>query len=88
MPKDQRQVETAVAERNHLAAKGDFDCQPIIEKDHQRCEYLAEHLINTLVINGDGTNLKLLEEEEIGSADVVIFVSVLRYINNDTNIRV
>lgn len=50
----------------------------IIEKDHQRCEYLAEHLINTLVINGDGTNLKLLEEEEIGSADVVISIT-----NND-----
>ena len=50
----------------------------IIEKDHERCVYLAEKLANTLVINGDGTNLKLLEEEEIGSADVVISIT-----NND-----
>ena len=50
----------------------------IIEKNHERCEYLAENLSNTLVINGDGTNLKLLEEEEIGSADVVISIT-----NND-----
>lgn len=50
----------------------------IIEKDYDRCQYLAEELSNTLVINGDGTNLKLLDEEEIGSADVVISVT-----NND-----
>ncbi len=50
----------------------------IIEKDHHRCEYLAENLANTLIINGDGTNLKLLDEEEIGSADVVISIT-----NND-----
>ena len=50
----------------------------IIEKDYDRCRILAEELTNTLVINGDGTNLKLLDEEEIGSADVVISVT-----NND-----
>jgi len=50
----------------------------IIEKDYDRCQYLAEELSNTLVINGDGTNLKLLDEEEIGSTDVVISVT-----NND-----
>ena len=50
----------------------------IIEKNYERCEYLAEELSNTLVINGDGTNLKLLDEEEIGSTDVVISVT-----NND-----
>lgn len=50
----------------------------IIEKDYDRCQYLAEELRNTLVINGDGTNLKLLDEEEIGSTDVVISVT-----NND-----
>ncbi|MCR5260461.1 MAG: Trk system potassium transporter TrkA [Candidatus Gastranaerophilales bacterium] len=50
----------------------------IIEKDYDRCQYLSEHLNNTLVINGDGTNLKLLNEEEIGLADVVISVT-----NND-----
>lgn len=50
----------------------------IIEQNYERCQYLAEHLNNTLIINGDGTNLKLLTEEEIGSADVVISVT-----NND-----
>ncbi len=47
----------------------------IIEIDYDRCRYLAQELKNTLVINGDGTNLKLLDEEEIGSFDVVISVT-------------
>lgn len=50
----------------------------IIEKNYERCQFLAEELHSTLVINGDGTNLKLLDEEEIGSTDVVISVT-----NND-----
>lgn len=50
----------------------------IIEKDYERCEYLAQELGKTLVINGDGTNLKLLDEEEIGTCDVAIAVT-----NND-----
>lgn len=50
----------------------------IVEKNYERCEYLAQELQHTLVIHGDGTNLKLLDEEEIGSADVVISVT-----NND-----
>ena len=50
----------------------------IIEKNYDRCEFLAQELNSTLVINGDGTDLKLLDEEEIGSCDVVISVT-----NND-----
>lgn len=50
----------------------------IIERNYPRCEYLAQELKNTLIIHGDGTDLKLLDEEEIGSADVVISVT-----NND-----
>ena len=50
----------------------------IIEKDYDRCEFLAQELHKTLVINGDGTNLKILDGEEIGSSDVVISVT-----NND-----
>lgn len=50
----------------------------IIEKNYERCQYLSENLEHTLVIHGDGTNLKILEEEEIGSSDVVISVT-----NND-----
>lgn len=50
----------------------------IIEKDYERCQYLAQILERTLVIHGDGTNLKILDEEEIGSSDIVISVT-----NND-----
>lgn len=50
----------------------------IIEKNYERCEFLSQELAKTLVINGDGTNLKLLDEEEIGSCDVAIAVT-----NND-----
>ncbi len=50
----------------------------IIEKNYERCEYLSQELKSTVVINADGTNLKLLDEEEIGSCDVAIAVT-----NND-----
>lgn len=50
----------------------------IIEKNYERCEFLSQELNSTLVINGDGTDLKLLDEEEIGSCDVAISVT-----NND-----
>ncbi len=50
----------------------------IIEKNYERCDLLSQTLKNTLVINGDGTDLKLLDEEEIGSSDVTISVT-----NND-----
>lgn len=50
----------------------------IIEKNEYRCRELAEELQNTLVINGDGTDLELLNEEDINSSDVVVSVT-----NND-----
>lgn len=50
----------------------------IIERDYKRCEYLTEILKNTLVLHGDGTNMELLEQEDIGDSDVVISVT-----NND-----
>lgn len=50
----------------------------IIERDYKRCEYLTEVLKNTLVLYGDGTNMELLEQEDIGESDVVISVT-----NND-----
>jgi len=50
----------------------------IIEKNMSRCEYITQELSNTLVINGDGTNLSLLNEEEISDCDVVVSVT-----NND-----
>lgn len=50
----------------------------IIEKNPERCEVLAEKLSNTLVLRGDGTDLSLLNEEEIGLSDVAVSVT-----NND-----
>ncbi len=50
----------------------------IIELDEKRCEILAHELDNALVINGDGTDIGLLNEEEIAEADVVVSVT-----NND-----
>ena len=50
----------------------------IIEKNEKRAEYLSETLSNALILNGDGTNLELLNEEEIADSDVVISVT-----NND-----
>ena len=50
----------------------------IIERNEERCEFLAEQLQSTLVIHGDGTDLELLSEEDISSCDVVVSVT-----NND-----
>lgn len=50
----------------------------IIERNEERCHELAEELENTLIINGDGTDLELLNEEDINSSDVVVSVT-----NND-----
>ena len=50
----------------------------IIERNEERCEILAEELGSALVINGDGTDLELLNEEDIASSDVVVSVT-----NND-----
>lgn len=47
----------------------------IIEKDMEICKELSEKLPETLVINGDGTDLNLLEEESISSMDAFIALS-------------
>ncbi len=49
----------------------------IIEIDKERCHYLSEQLNNPLIILGDGTDINLLEEEDISSMDA--FVSVTDY---------
>ena len=50
----------------------------IIERDYKRCIELTENLKNTLVINGDGSNYELLQEERVNESDVVVSVT-----NND-----
>jgi trk system potassium uptake protein TrkA len=44
----------------------------LIEKDPKRCRALAERFPKITVINGDATSLRLLEEEQIGSADYFV----------------
>lgn len=46
----------------------------IIERDAARGEVLASRLRHVLVVNGDGTDLELLEAEDIGRSDVLVSV--------------
>ncbi len=50
----------------------------IIEHNPQRCAFLADSLKKTLVLQGNGTDLELLESEAIASADACICTT-----NND-----
>ncbi len=47
----------------------------LIDFDKKRCEFLAEELDSTMVLQGDGTDQKLLLEENAGHMDVVISVT-------------
>lgn len=42
----------------------------LIEFNKKACEKLAAELSNTLVLNGDGTDEKLMQQENVGEADV------------------
>lgn len=44
----------------------------LIEKDNKRCHYLAERLRNVMVLNGDGADISLLEEEDFDSMDAFV----------------
>ncbi len=44
----------------------------IIEKDRKRCHYLSEHLRNVMVLNGDGADISLLEEEDMDKMDAFV----------------
>ena len=46
----------------------------LIERDLARAEVIAGRLTHTLVLNGDGTDLELLESEDVGRADVLVGV--------------
>lgn len=44
----------------------------VIEKSYDRCELLSSMVDNAIIICGDGTDVDLLRNEEIGDNDVVI----------------
>jgi trk system potassium uptake protein len=50
----------------------------LVETNRKRCEFLVDNLKHTLVLNGDGTNVELLESEDFGGEEVVVCVT-----NND-----
>ncbi|MDF1548432.1 MAG: Trk system potassium transporter TrkA [Bacteroidales bacterium] len=54
----------------------------LIEKDINKCKELALNLPKVQIVHGDGTNVKLLEDEEFGTYDA--FVAVTE--NSETNI--
>ena len=47
----------------------------IIEKDYRKCQLLSSQLGRTLVIHGDGTDISLLEEEDISQSDMLVAVT-------------
>ncbi|MCR1899755.1 Trk system potassium transporter TrkA [Irregularibacter muris] len=47
----------------------------IIEQNKERCRYLSEKLDKALVIYGDGTDMNLLEEEDLKTMDAFIAVT-------------
>lgn len=44
----------------------------IVERDRERCHYLTNKLRNVMVLNGDGANIQLLEEEDLDNMDAFV----------------
>lgn len=44
----------------------------IVERDKERCHYLSEHLEGVMILHGDGTDLTLLEDENIREMDAFV----------------
>jgi trk system potassium uptake protein TrkA len=67
----------------HVAFYMQKSCEvKLIDYDIRKCEDLAEILDNTLIINGDGRNVELLEQEGITKTDAFVAVTG----NSETNI--
>ena len=67
----------------HVALYMQKTCEvKLIDSDIKKCEDLAEILDNTLIINGDGRNVDLLEQEGITQIDAFVAVTG----NSETNI--
>jgi trk system potassium uptake protein len=67
----------------HVALYMQKTCEvKLIDYDIKKCEDLAEILDNTLIINGDGRNVDLLEQEGITKIDAFVAVTG----NAETNI--
>src|SRR5690606_29684720 len=58
----------------HLSAAGQFEIL-LIEQDPERARELASELEGVSVVQGDGTDLDLLREEQVGTYDLFCAVS-------------
>ncbi|MBF0211165.1 MAG: Trk system potassium transporter TrkA [Desulfamplus sp.] len=56
----------------------------IIESNLQRCQFLSERMDKTVILHGDGSDQKLLIEEGVQDADVVVTLTH----NEETNILI
>ncbi len=58
----------------HLASvlEGQRSRVVLMDKDRDRCDFLASHLKETVVVHRDATRRANLEEERVGSADVFV----------------
>ncbi len=54
----------------------------VLEKDKERCRFLAEQLDRAVVLHGDGTKQEVLREENAGAMDVIIAATG----NEETNV--
>ncbi|HOW40786.1 MAG TPA: Trk system potassium transporter TrkA [Bacteroidales bacterium] len=67
----------------HIAIHMQRSCEvKLVDIDTKKCESLSEILDNTLIINGDGRNVDLLEQEGISKMDAFVAVTG----NSETNI--
>ncbi|MCS3923212.1 Trk system potassium transporter TrkA [Methanosalsum natronophilum] len=58
----------------NMIYESNFDIK-IVEMDRERCDFVSDRLPDVLVLNSDGTDVELLEEENIADMDVVISVT-------------
>lgn len=54
----------------------------LIDKDYDRCSFLADHLPHCTILHHDATDLKFLQAEQVGNADVLVACTN----NDETNI--
>jgi trk system potassium uptake protein TrkA len=67
--------------KTSIALEGRYNIK-LIEQDKEKCFELADLLPKAMIINGDGRNVELLEEESIDNMDAFIAVTG----NSETNI--
>ncbi len=44
----------------------------LVEKNKERCHYLSTHLENVMILHGDGTDIAMLEEENLNEMDAFV----------------